>query len=556
MRRRLQRAGAALGVAPALLGPAAHAATPAHTGRAFVPPQLPTPGELELFAREAPVILQLTPAAPRAADSMLRAAGAELIGPQLRIWRLDGPGSARAIARVQRLHALRAIEPDRTLRARPAPAAWPPSDPLSAQQWWVPAIRANTVVPPPAGVPVTDVDTGLDLSHPEFAARPNTVALNAQTTTGDEDEAHGTAVASVIAAPENGEGIVGVYPQAALQAFDASPDELLDHGSIINGVLAAAARHAGVINLSVGGTSRDFIFQEAIAAAFGKGSLVVAAAGNEEANGNPVVYPASYPHVLTVAASTEEDSPAAFSSSSNAVDLAAPGQNMPVAVPLWMSPSGYMRADGTSFAAPLVSGAAAWVWTVRPNLDVTQLFELMRRSARDAWRPGWDKDTGFGVLDIPNALSFPAPTVDPHEPNDDVYLVKPNGLFRDGTAFILGGGRRSTSFAARLDATEDPEDVFRVALPPHSRLRVQVSASARTSLELWGPKTRTVYERGAAKRRDLRAAKGPSRTPRVSTTNSSGKTLVVYVNAYLGKGVLDGRYSLRASLSRYSPSSR
>jgi Subtilase family len=562
VRLSLKRAVAALGAATALLGPAAHAesahaGSPAHSGHAFVPPQLPTPGELELFGQaSAPLILQLTPAAPRAAETVLRAAGAEHIGPQLRIWRLRGPGSAKAIGRVRRLRALRAVEPDRTLRARPSLAAWPPSDPLSAQQWWLPTIGANTVVPPPAGVPVTDVDTGLDLSHPEFVARPNTVALNAQTTTGDEDEAHGTAVASVIAAPENGVGIVGVYPQAALQAFDASPDELLDHGSIINGVLAAAARRAGVINLSLGGTSRDFIFQEAIAAAFGKGSLVVAAAGNEEANGNPIVYPASYPHVLTVAASTEGDAPTAFSSSSNAVDLAAPGQHMPVAVPLWMSPSGYMQTDGTSFAAPLVSGAAAWVWTARPKLDVTQLFELMRRSARDVWRPGWDKDTGFGVLDIPNALSFPAPGVDPQEPNDDVYLVKPNGLLREGTAFILGGGRRSTSFGARLDATEDPEDVFRVALPPHSRLRVQVSASARTSLEVWGPKTRTVYEKGAAKRRDLLAARGPSRRPRVSTTNSSGKTRVAYVDAYLGKGVLDGRYSLQATLSRYSPSRR
>ena len=557
MRRSLKRAVAAFGAATALLGPAAHAAIPAHTGRAFVPPRLPTPGELQLFAQEsAPLILQLTPAAPRAAETVLRAAGAEPIGPQLRIWRLRGRGGAKAIARVQNLHALRAVEPDRAFRARTALAAWPPSDPLSAEQWWVPTIGANTVVPPPAGVPITDVDTGLDFSHPEFAARPNTVALNVQTTRGDEDEAHGTAVASVIAAPENGVGIVGVYPQAVLQAFDASPDELLDHGSIINGVLAAASRHVGVINLSVGGTSRDFVFQEAIAAAFAKGSLVVAAAGNEEANGNPVVYPASYPHVLTVAATTEQDAPTAFSSSSNAVDLAAPGQHIPVAVPLWMSPSGYVRADGTSFAAPLVSGAAAWVWTVHPRLDVTQLFELMRRSARDVWRPGWDKDTGFGVLDIPNALSFPAPAVDPQEPNDDVYLVKPNGLFRDGTAFILGGGRRSTSFGARLDATEDPEDVFRVALPPHSRLRVQVSASARTSLELWGPKTRTVYEKGAAKRRDLLAARGPSRKPHVSATNSGGKTVVAYVDAYLGKGVLDGRYSLRASLTRYSPSSR
>ncbi|MGN6430451.1 MAG: S8 family peptidase [Gaiellaceae bacterium] len=554
MRRSLRRALAAFFSAGALLGPAAHAespsgASPPHSGHAFVPPRLPTPGGLQLFARQSPIILQLTPDAPRAADTVLRSARAEPIGPQLRIWRLGGPGATRAAARLQRLHALRAVEPDRVLRPGPALATWPPSDPLSAQQWWVPTIGANAVVPPAAGVPVTDVDTGLDFSHPEFAGRPNTVALNAQTTTGDEDEAHGTAVASVIAAPENGVGIVGVYPQAELQAFDASPDQLLDHGSIISGVLTAASRHAGVINLSLESTSRDFVFQEAVAAAFGEGSLVVASAGNEGANGNPVVYPASYPHVLTVAATTKADDPAAFSSSSNAVDLAAPGVDIPIAVPLWLNPSGYEIADGTSFAAPLVSGGAAWVWTERPTLDVTQIFELMRRSARDVWRPGWDKDTGFGVLNIPNALSFPAPAVDPGEPNDDVYLVKPNGLFRDGTAFILGGSRRSTAFGARLDATEDPEDVYRVALPPHSRLRVRVSASVPTNVELWGPKTRTVYEKGAAKRRDLVMARGPSRAPQVSATNSSGKTRVTYVDVYLGKGVLDGRYSLRASLT-------
>ena len=555
MDRGIRRAFLASVAAATLLGSPAHAGTE-HSGRAFVPPRLPSPGELRLFAQESPLIVQLTPAASRAAETMLRAAGAEPIGPQLRIWRLGGTRIATTVTRLRRMHALRAVEPDRALPAQPLRAAWPPSDPLSAQQWWVPAIGANQAIPPAAGVPVTDVDTGLDLSHPEFATRSDTVALNAQTTTGDEGEAHGTAVASVIAAPENGVGIVGVYPRATLQAFDASPDELLDHGSIINGVLAAASRHQGVINLSLGGTSRDFIFEEAIDAAFGEGSLIVASAGNEGANGNPTVYPASYPHVLTVAASTKGDEPAAFSSSSNAVDLAAPGQDIPIAVPLWMNPSGYMRADGTSFSAPLVSGAAGWVWTERPTLDVTQLFELMRRSARDVWRPGWDKDTGFGVLDIPNALSFPAPAVDPQEPNDDVYLVKPNGLFRDGTAFILGGSRHTTAFGARLDATEDPEDVFRVALPPHSRLRVRVSASAATNVELWGPKTRTVYERGAAKRRDLIVARGPSRRPKVSAANSSGKTRVAYVDVYLGRGVLDDSYSLRASLTRYSPSSR
>src|SRR5204863_217617 len=74
-----------------------------------------------------------------------------------------------------------------------------------------------------AGTPVTVVDTGLDVGHAEFAARPNTTLLNAQSTNGDEEETHGTAVSSVLAAPENGFGIVGIYPQAALGEWDSGP---------------------------------------------------------------------------------------------------------------------------------------------------------------------------------------------------------------------------------------------------------------------------------------------------------------------------------------------
>ena len=86
--------------------------------------------------------------------------------------------------------------------------------------------------------------------------------------------------------------------------------------------------------------------------------------------------------------------------------------------------------DGTSFSAPLVSGAAAWVWTVRPELDASQLFEVMRRSAQDIGRAGRDDATGFGLLNVPAALAYPAPVRDPLEPNDDVEFVQPGGALR------------------------------------------------------------------------------------------------------------------------------
>jgi hypothetical protein len=290
------------------------------------------------------------------------------------------------------------------------------------------------------------------------------------------------------------------------------------------------------------------MLEEAVLAAYGEGSLVVAAAGNEFTEGNPLVFPATYPHVLTVAATDERNAPAFFSSSSLAVDLAAPGQDIPIAVPLWENADGYRLGDGTSFAAPLVSGAAAWVWTSRAGLDNTQLFDLMRWSARDIGPAGWDADTGFGLLDVPSALSRQAPAPQLQEPNEDVYLVRPRGLFLQGSPFIVGRGRLSSSLRDRLDITEDPEDLFRVWVPAHRTIAVNISSDSRVNLALWGPKTRTVFERGAARRRDLVSARGPGKALRVVGVNSGKKGVVAYIDTWLGKQSPDAAYSIRVRL--------
>ena len=136
---------------------------------------------------------------------------------------------------------------------------------------------------------------------------------------------------------------------------------------MIQGIAQASLAGRGVINLSLGGPEKSFFMAQAIVLAFGRGTIIVAAAGNEFENGNPLSYPADDPHVLTVGATTEDDKPASFSSSSSAVDLAAPGVDIPVAVPLVDDPSGYTTLNGTSFSSPLVAGATAWVWTARPD---------------------------------------------------------------------------------------------------------------------------------------------------------------------------------------------
>lgn len=278
-----------------------------------------------------------------------------------------------------------------------------------------------------------------------------------------------------------------------------------------------------------------------------EGSLVVASAGNDREGGSSLSYPASFPHVLTIGATDETDRVTGFSSASPAMDLAAPGQDIPVAIPKIWDPSGtgYASVDGTSFSAPLVSAAAAAVWTLRPRLTNTQLFELMRRSARDVGKRGWDANTGFGILNVPAALARKAPAADPVEPNEDVYLVKPNGLTRAGKPPLTNKQRPRRTIAAQVERREDPEDVYRVFLPATGRVRVTVRPTANVNLEVWGTQTRTVFERGAAARRDLLgvSAHAGKRFERV-TLRGRGSPQFVYVDVFLPKTVVQASYSL------------
>jgi subtilisin family serine protease len=382
------------------------------------------------------------------------------------------------------------------------------TDPLEPQEWWLNDIGATQTAAPGPGVPITVVDSGVDPTHPEFAGRPDTTFINGQTVSGRE-EYHGTIVASLAAAPANGQGIVGVYPQAALDAYDASPDARgITFNTAIAGVLAAAAHCPGVINLSFGGALQDPQLHDAILTAYRNGCFVVAAAGNDGESGSQASYPAAWPHVFTVGATDQNDQIASFSTVGPDIDVVAPGAAMIAAVPLSRDPSGYAsNLAGTSFSAPVVAAAAAWVWTVRPTLTVTQLGEVLRHSARDLGTPGYDTTYGWGLLNIQAALTAPAPAPDPAEPNDDVDEVKPGKLFQVGEAPLTTPAKASIRLAATLDGGEDPRDVYRIWVPARQTVRVSVAAGGDAAARIWGSQTVSTAEGIADRRRDLR---GPS----------------------------------------------
>jgi hypothetical protein len=488
------------------------------------------------------------------AEFALQASGAREIDPQLGLWRLPSAAAARLLPALRAQGLVTSVTPDLPLRTEATQSIGYCTDPLCDTEWWIPHVGADAWTPPGPGFPVTMIDSGADLSHPEFAGRPNTTPLNTQTFSANSEELHGTATSSVVGAPINGQGLGGIYPQAKLQLWDASPGGQLTVGDEIAGLAAARAHGPGVVNLSLGGTDRLAIEEHAILRTFGSGSLVVASAGNDRQFGSPPSYPASFAHVLTVGATEETDLPAFFSSVSAHMDLAAPGQDMPVAVPSIWEPSPnnpYYNFDGTSFSAPLVSGAAAAVWTLRPTLTNTQLFEVMRRSARHVGKRGWNHSTGYGILNVPAAVARKAPPADPEEPNEDVYLVEPHGLFAAGQPPLTVPGRAKRVLPAHLERSEDPEDVYRAYLPAKGKLIVTVATKGNADLEVWGRKTRTVLERGAAARRDLLgvSAHRGGKTERV-VVPARGLGQYVYVDVFLGKNVAEASYTVRIATAR------
>ncbi|MGZ4335531.1 MAG: S8 family peptidase [Gaiellaceae bacterium] len=375
-------------------------------------------------------------------------------------------------------------------------------------EWWLHTIGADQATPPGPGVPIIVIDGAVDASQPVMSGRPNTTYLDTQVLVG-RDDFHATAVAALAAAPGNN-GYLGVYPQANLFVWDAGhgPTQI-DPGQAVAGITTAAQHCPAVLNLSFGGRTPTPDLQNAILTAVHNGCLVVAAAGNDGDRGNPVEYPASYPHVFSVGATDQSDVPAFFTSSGAWVDVAAPGRSVTVAVPLSHNSSGFETDDGTSFSAPLVAAAAAWIWTARPTLTASQVAQVIRDSARQVRPDRFDLQTGYGVLNIPAALTAPTPPNDPSEPNDDVVQVRPGALFPTGEPPLTTAKRPSNRVAGTLLQTEDPRDLYRIWVPAHKVVRVAVKAGGAATARIWGPATLGLDESGSSRARDL---KGPSIT--------------------------------------------
>jgi subtilisin family serine protease len=175
-----------------------------------------------------------------------------------------------------------------------------------------------------------------------------------------------------------------------------------------------AASGARIINLSLGGPADAPVLREAVLAASGAGSLLVAAALNH-ASAAPH-YPAAYPEVVSVAAVGPGGSPASYSNRGPSIDLAAPGGDFAAGIgpsfgvtsTLWHfadARPAYASWSGTSMAAPHVSGIAALLLAREPGLSAAALRARLLDFAADAGAPGRDDRYGAGIVNARNALT-------------------------------------------------------------------------------------------------------------------------------------------------------
>jgi subtilase family protein len=480
-----------------------------------------------------------------ASKLVLAAHGGRLLSPSLGLWRISSRATRDVAERLRVLGALRYVEPDRPVYPS---AHLTHGDPLVTPDlaWHLYRIGADRAEPPGPGVPITVLDAGLDMNHQEFRSRPNTFLLNQQEISStSSSEYHGTFVASTAAAPADGVGTVGVYPEAVLRSYDI---RIFTDSAIVAALdQALQAGSPTIINLSFGGPEPSRALHEAVLRAFGAGSIIVASSGNDFLRGDPLNYPAGYPHVLTVAATDRQDAPTFFSSSGGAVDVAAPGEGIPFQHPT--DPT-FRTLTGTSFSAPIVTAAAAWLWTARPELDKTQVIELLRLSARDLAPAGFDARTGFGVIDLPAALTRPAPIVDPQEPNDDISQVAAGAVFPRARRLLTTLRKPNNRVRARLERSEDPDDVYRVLIPAGKKVSISVYSDGDAGATLWDPSTRSVLtNKPSARGHWLAVSNRPARqAERLEYRNEGKKAIVAYLDVWLPTGSAGRRITYTASI--------
>jgi subtilisin family serine protease len=256
------------------------------------------------------------------------------------------------------------------------------------------------------------IDSGIDFDHPDLkdkiVSRGHDFANDDEDAT--DDNGHGTYVAGIAAADtDNGEGIAGVaWNCRILPVKVADKDGFAWYDDVIEGIFWAADNGAHVISLSLGGDQPDDSLEDALGYAHEKGLVIAASAGNDNTS---VFYPAAYDaYCLAVAATDYNDVRTSWSCFGPEIDVAAPGEDILSAVPVWYWGPDYLPYafnDGTSASAPHVAGLAALLKGLKPWLTADDIMNVIRFTSDDVnsgQHSGRDDYIGYGRINMEKAL--------------------------------------------------------------------------------------------------------------------------------------------------------
>jgi len=220
---------------------------------------------------------------------------------------------------------------------------------------------------------------------------------------------HGTATAGIAAAEtNNGVGIAGIDWQAKIMVLRAmNPQGEGDPDNVALAIRYAADKGAKIINLSIGSPTDWSAVRNAVDYAYNKGSLLVAAAGNDGAYG--ISYPAKYSNVVAVGSSNSSDQRSSFSNYGPELDVLAPGENIYTTYWAQGYSNSYAVVSGTSASVPFVSGLASLIWADEPTLSSVQVFTKIRGTAEKISSLGLNSKTdqcGYGRINLLRALKI------------------------------------------------------------------------------------------------------------------------------------------------------
>lgn len=225
---------------------------------------------------------------------------------------------------------------------------------------------------------------------------------------------HGTFVSGIIAAQANNSfACAGLAYNAKIVPLKCFEGATTQTSYLVSAIYKAVDTYnCKIINISAGTSKPSQSLQEAVEYATDKGTIIVAASGNhgnKDQNGKVIIntpnYPAAYDCVVSVGAVDENNNIASFSNYDEYVTVVAPGKDV---ISLYIENDESLAAysDGTSFAAPFVTAAAAICLNMSPNITPAEFIEILKQTSTDLGETGRDDFYGYGLLNMEKITEY------------------------------------------------------------------------------------------------------------------------------------------------------